>query len=42
MVLNLLTALVVSRRTPPPSDAIRAMVEEIRVPRGSKVASSAH
>lgn len=35
MVLNLVTTLVVSRLTPPPSAEIQEMVENVRVPRGA-------
>jgi SSS sodium solute transporter superfamily len=35
MVLNLVTALVVSRLTPPPPTHIQAIVDSIRVPRGA-------
>jgi cation/acetate symporter len=35
MVLNLVTALVVSRLTPPPPTHIQAIVDSIRIPRGA-------
>lgn len=35
MVLNMATALIVSRLTPPPPEAIQHLVDEIRVPRGA-------
>jgi cation/acetate symporter len=35
MVLNLVTALVVSRLTPPPPTHIQELVDSIRVPRGA-------
>ena len=35
MVLNLITALVISRLTPPPPAAIQALVDSIRIPRGA-------
>ena len=35
MLLNLVTTLVVSRMTPPPSQEIQEMVENVRVPRGA-------
>ncbi len=38
MLLNLVTTLVVSRLTPPPSEEIQQLVEEIRVPRGASEA----
>jgi len=33
MILNFLVALVVSRFTPPPPEAVQQMVEHIRIPR---------
>ncbi len=39
MVLNLLTALVVSRLTPAPPEEIQEMVENVRVPRGAGAAA---
>ncbi len=38
MLLNLGTTLTVSRLTPPPSEEIQAMVENVRVPRGAGAA----
>jgi cation/acetate symporter len=35
MMINLVVSLVVSRLTPPPSEKVQAMVEDIRVPRGA-------
>ncbi len=35
MVLNMATALIVSRLTPPPPEAIQHLVDAIRVPRGA-------
>ncbi len=35
MVLNMAMALIVSRLTPPPPEAIQHLVDEIRVPRGA-------
>lgn len=38
MVLNLVTTAVVSRLTPPPTEEIQEMVENVRVPRGAGAA----
>jgi cation/acetate symporter len=35
MAINLAVSTVVSRLTPPPSDAVQRMIEDIRVPRGA-------
>ena len=35
MIINFIVATVVSRLTPPPSEEVQRLVEEIRVPRGS-------
>jgi cation/acetate symporter len=35
MGLNLITALLVSRLTPPPPADVQAMVDSIRIPRGA-------
>ncbi|MCL6533112.1 MAG: cation acetate symporter [Armatimonadetes bacterium] len=35
MVLNMATALIVSRLTPPPPENIQQLVDEIRIPRGA-------
>jgi len=35
MVLNMATALMVSRLTPPPPENIQQLVDEIRIPRGA-------
>ncbi|MDP5168702.1 MAG: cation acetate symporter [Bacteroidia bacterium] len=40
MIFNMVITLVVSRLTPPPSEEIQQIVEDIRVPRGAKEASS--
>lgn len=42
MLINLVVTVVVSRMTPPPSEEIQQLVEDIRVPRGAKEAQSAH
>ncbi|MEM9597880.1 MAG: sodium:solute symporter family protein [Acidobacteriota bacterium] len=39
MVLNLVTTIVVSRCTEPPSAEIQAMVDSVRIPRGAEAAS---
>lgn len=39
MLINLVVSLVVSRLTPAPPKAVQAIVEEIRIPRGSKEAT---
>ena len=40
MLLNLVVALVVSRLTPPPPASVQALVENIRIPKGSGVAKA--
>lgn len=40
MVLNLVTTLVVSSLTPPPSQEVQAMVDSVRLPSGAGAASS--
>ncbi len=40
MVLNLVTTWVISRLTPPPSQEIQEMVENVRVPRGAGIAQT--
>ncbi|MGQ9656730.1 MAG: hypothetical protein ACUVV1_02370 [Fimbriimonadales bacterium] len=35
MALNLMTALVVSRLTPPPPKHIQELVDSVRIPRGA-------
>ena len=40
MLLNLVVTLVVSRLTPPPSEEIQQIVEDIRIPRGAGEAQS--
>ncbi len=42
MFINLIVSLVVSRMTPAPPQEVQNLVEDIRIPRGSKAASSAH
>lgn len=40
MLLNLIVSLVVSRLTPPPPASVQALVENIRIPKGSGAASA--
>ncbi len=40
MLLNLVVSLVVSRLTPPPPASVQALVENIRIPKGSGAASA--
>lgn len=42
MIINLIVSLVISRLTPPPSEEVKAIVEEIRIPRGAKTSSNNH
>lgn len=42
MLLNFISAFIVSKFTPPPPDHIQILVEDIRVPRGAGEASAAH
>ena len=42
MLMNLAVTLVVSRLTPPPSQRIQQMIEDIRIPRGAGEASDSH
>ena len=42
MILNWCVSMVVSRFTPAPPQEVQDMVEDIRIPKGSKSAVSAH
>ena len=42
MFINLIVSLVVSRMTPPPPEKVQNLVEDIRIPRGSKTATASH
>ena len=42
MFINLIVSLVVSRMTPPPPEKVQNLVEDIRIPRGSKTATVSH
>ena len=42
MMINLVIALVISRMTPSPPESVQALVEDIRIPRGSSAPSDAH
>ncbi len=42
MIFNFIVALVVSKITPPPPDEVQEVVNEIRIPRGAKSASTEH
>lgn len=42
MLINLVVSYTISRFTPPPPEEVQAMVEDIRIPRGSKAASNTH
>jgi cation/acetate symporter len=42
MLVNFAVALIISRFTPPPPRAVAVMVEDIRVPRGSREAHEIH
>ncbi len=42
MMINLVIALVISRLTPSPPETVQALVEDIRIPRGSSTPSDIH
>lgn len=42
MLMNLAVTITISRLTPAPSAAIQQLVEEIRIPRGSKGPDNTH
>ena len=42
MLMNLAVTLVISRLTPPPSQRIQQMIEDIRIPRGAGEANDVH
>ncbi len=42
MLINLVVALIISRLTPPPPSVVQDLVDDIRIPRGSRGVENAH